>query len=1461
MTRKLLLPLLALAALALPARATLPRPTAANFAYGVKLTVAGYTNANGKARTTALQNFPVLVRISESAIPGFDYDDVKVDGSDLAFVGMDGAGLPFDIDEWNPSGESLVWVKLPVLTNKAEFVMCYGSSDSGKTVNSDNPFAGYVGVWHMAEPNGTVADSSGNGFVATPSGPAAATDCVAVTGPVGNGRQCSTALGADNLSYLSVPSYDNSKPAGDSFAVSGWVSIASGQTGPDNDARLFSRKEYYTDAHGWEVLWKTASEIRVRGAASSDNIKVTGRYYAGTGWKHVFIVYDGKNSWYYENGAQKGLKTGGTAVTENGRPLGIGGYANDQGSQLLGSVDECRLLDAVPPADWVGAEYGSMADAGFLTAGTVQSYDGSAKPIAYLSMFSVQYTNATASVDLTAFGDGATGADVTIEIAGDAGFSSIVKRETVALASLGTADVRVWGLDYGTTYYVRAFVTNSLDAARDLGPLAFTTLTPGDPAGTAALVPPGYTTLGATATASTFGTGAQSATLRLEASTDGFSTVVAFSEAGARIRTPVALSLTGLSPDTAYDLRVRIRNDWGFETIVPLPPTCTRAEPFAASGLVFSEGAGGTIDFTFPVTGVYDGATVESVLTYDGVAAGTQTTGVPATFSWAGIAAASGTATATVVATATLPNGGGTFTKTWTVSVVPGATATIVANVATYASADGALWVRPGDVVVLPELSGVASYKVLNERFASVDGNMLTALEPGIVGIRCVDANYVTNVMGVVVLPEPIGSGSVYVFKETKHGNNDTACSWPKPECWDKVENGARATSNDSFPQNADDIAILPFYNKTYGFIRHLDNITIGGLYAGMIRPDAEINCVLERYKTATMKTVTFRRTDGQPVEIKVCPNGENGKYSRITLGGFDIDVVWASDAVIDGCSSETDLNGPKGSFRMHNSDTGTCACTNTLVDARLVFRGYPGDTKSGSGCTDYLRGFWRGTGEIVKTGQGGISFPGDFSGFSGTVREMSGPTLGTISAPAAGVLMRAAGASNVVAHVYGWGSYTAGTGAMSYNGLSRGTLGTGGQGVAPVYGAQGPAKGLYMHGGTYRANQISNTSWGKGVADEKAFDVLSVGAGLNYVTEQNGAGNGSGNPINVVTAKTLTQSDRGTLVFYDDSCNRTPRQSVTNNMTKILDWADHAVGAEGDNQAGDVYPVIPWILVNRDDKFNSAHFASFDANGRIVRAVVNDKNLDAYGSEDANAYTTGKGIGLSTDVTVQSLFLNDSGKTRTLGAGRTLTIKSGGLVLQGAGTSIGLASQPNASGSLVLGDATHPAYVWAKSYTGDPNVIWAETTAAGGFVKSWPGNLVLGGNQTGIAVEIAVNGGSLQLGTDAKDCELTEGLPIRVCAGATLKLPYEGTVEKSPIKLDGSAEAFGKIELPVNQTCVSLSVRDVYESDAWTALPAGTYGSSGSGAEFVRDDLFAGPGVLTVGPAAPSTDVMLLIW
>ena len=122
-----------------------PDPTVAEFARGVKFTVAGY-NGGSEVQT----NFPVLVRLS-TAISGFKYSDFYADGSDLSlvdigFVDAETNGIPYEIDTWNPSGESLVWVNLPRMTNGTEFVMWYRSSKTGKALNSDNVWADYTGV-------------------------------------------------------------------------------------------------------------------------------------------------------------------------------------------------------------------------------------------------------------------------------------------------------------------------------------------------------------------------------------------------------------------------------------------------------------------------------------------------------------------------------------------------------------------------------------------------------------------------------------------------------------------------------------------------------------------------------------------------------------------------------------------------------------------------------------------------------------------------------------------------------------------------------------------------------------------------------------------------------------------------------------------------------------------------------------------------------------------------------------------------------------------------------------------------------------------------------------------------------------------------------------------------------------------------------------------------------------------
>ena len=122
--------LLASAAFTSAIAAFLPQPQGAEFDYGTKLTVAGYSGSS------PLAGFPVLVRIAAGSPSGFSYDDLhsKSDGADIAFINMEGNGLPFEIDTWDPNGTSLIWVRLPSMTNGTEFVMCLGAiAGAGKS--------------------------------------------------------------------------------------------------------------------------------------------------------------------------------------------------------------------------------------------------------------------------------------------------------------------------------------------------------------------------------------------------------------------------------------------------------------------------------------------------------------------------------------------------------------------------------------------------------------------------------------------------------------------------------------------------------------------------------------------------------------------------------------------------------------------------------------------------------------------------------------------------------------------------------------------------------------------------------------------------------------------------------------------------------------------------------------------------------------------------------------------------------------------------------------------------------------------------------------------------------------------------------------------------------------------------------------------------------------------------------
>ena len=86
------------------------------------------------APQTALANFPVLVRLAENAPTGFSYADCPT-GSCIWFTDASDNAIPCDVDTWDTTGESLVWVSVPSLSDAATIKMHWdvGGAPSGRS--------------------------------------------------------------------------------------------------------------------------------------------------------------------------------------------------------------------------------------------------------------------------------------------------------------------------------------------------------------------------------------------------------------------------------------------------------------------------------------------------------------------------------------------------------------------------------------------------------------------------------------------------------------------------------------------------------------------------------------------------------------------------------------------------------------------------------------------------------------------------------------------------------------------------------------------------------------------------------------------------------------------------------------------------------------------------------------------------------------------------------------------------------------------------------------------------------------------------------------------------------------------------------------------------------------------------------------------------------------------------------
>ena len=340
----------------------------------ISVSASGQTALGGNS----VNDVPVLVRISES-IPGFSYADLEADGSDIAF-GVESNGVlteyPHEIEQWNPGGTSLVWVKVPLLSSSLSFNFYFGGG-SGGTASSASVWSNYAGVWHLGESGngGTSRNSTANGSALdgenTP-------DTACVLGRIGNARQISDTTDTKGVvGGIFVDGSQECTKFGDTFTISGWFWHKDQNFYYDH---VFYKREASGDTGGIAIEWNTSNaKVDVRGGNGTAK-SVTTMPICRDRWAHYVFVYSGTTCAVYADGEHVTTLTGIGKATDNTERWVFGnstaGYGGANGNiAWKGAIDEVRMSPMAFNAAYIAAEYAAMSDEQFLSFGTATLVD------------------------------------------------------------------------------------------------------------------------------------------------------------------------------------------------------------------------------------------------------------------------------------------------------------------------------------------------------------------------------------------------------------------------------------------------------------------------------------------------------------------------------------------------------------------------------------------------------------------------------------------------------------------------------------------------------------------------------------------------------------------------------------------------------------------------------------------------------------------------------------------------------------------------------------------------------------------------------------------------------------------------------------------------------------------------------------------------------------------------------
>lgn len=301
-----------------------------------------------------LTNFPVLVILNTSRVT---YGNISADGTGIKFISSDfSTELSYEIEEWNPGGDSFFWVKIPAITalsNTDYFWIYYSTESNLDSTNSESVWNNsYLAVWHMNDGGGTITDSSSSGLDGTinmMSGP--------VYEPIGKMAGAQYFDGSlDTINVTDATLLDNLGPVTFSF----WMSDSG-----------FTDLDYVLKKGGLIIrLWDPFS-LRFR--VSYDTNQVASQFdntWDFLFWKFFSITWSGNSNHSDVSIFADGVilvspddfgNGGGSRISDAGTDFFIGSDESGNNS-FTGRIDEMRISDVARTPEWIKAQYLSMTD-------------------------------------------------------------------------------------------------------------------------------------------------------------------------------------------------------------------------------------------------------------------------------------------------------------------------------------------------------------------------------------------------------------------------------------------------------------------------------------------------------------------------------------------------------------------------------------------------------------------------------------------------------------------------------------------------------------------------------------------------------------------------------------------------------------------------------------------------------------------------------------------------------------------------------------------------------------------------------------------------------------------------------------------------------------------------------------------------------------------------------------------